>query len=198
MFNVINLKTLSSPFIECKELNINAGEVIKLNGPSGIGKSTFLKAIANLKSVSFDQFDFDRVIYLAQIPLSSILTVNEYVNKINNFKSNKNKQINLKLIENLNLNFLKSKKINELSGGQKQIISVSIALELGPKVLLIDEAISGIDLETQNKIMGYIKKYHKDIAIIFTAHSKTALDAFITKQLHMNIENEKVYVRPIS
>ena len=60
-----------------------------------------------------------------------------------------------------------------LSGGEQQRLILARTLYRNPKVLVIDEATSGIDMETERKIIANIKKHFKDLTIIFVTHDPT-------------------------
>jgi ABC-type microcin C transport system duplicated ATPase subunit YejF len=49
------------------------------------------------------------------------------------------------------------RRVTEFSGGQKQRIAIARALTLGPKILVLDEALTGLDLQTQSHITGLLR-----------------------------------------
>lgn len=59
---------------------------------------------------------------------------------------------------------------NNLSGGQKQRISIARALLRNPKVLILDEAISNIDIESEEIILDILSKLKKDMTIVLITH----------------------------
>ena len=62
-----------------------------------------------------------------------------------------------------------------LSGGEQQRLILARTLYRNPKVLVIDEATSGIDMETERKIIANIKKHFRDLTIIFVTHRSNSL-----------------------
>ncbi|MCM8819286.1 MAG: ATP-binding cassette domain-containing protein, partial [Candidatus Omnitrophica bacterium] len=62
-----------------------------------------------------------------------------------------------------------------LSGGQKQKVAIARALIKNPKILILDEATSCLDLESQHFIISNIKKYYPQISIIFVSHRTSLL-----------------------
>lgn len=190
MIKIQNFKTLMPPEIFCEYLEINQSDVIKLNGASGIGKSIFLKALAGLRSSNFKTKK--RIIYLSQASSNSNFLVSEYYNNVNSFKINKGKQFKNELINYLNLENLLYKKINDLSGGQKQIVALNLAFNLDPDLILIDEALSGIDREIIKKLINFIKL--KETSIVYVSHQNTEFDSLKTHSIIINKSDNKIKV----
>ncbi len=63
----------------------------------------------------------------------------------------------------------------ELSGGEKQLISITRALLNKPKVLIIDEGLSGIDIELEKIIFDVIKNYSKENAVLLITHNLNSI-----------------------
>ena len=68
------------------------------------------------------------------------------------------------------LNTIIESQGNNLSGGQKQRISIARALLRKPKVLILDEAISNIDIESEEIILDILSKLKKDMTIVLITH----------------------------
>lgn len=155
---------------------IKAGEVTALLGPNGSGKSTLLKAMAGLNtasgSVLFDGKDLitahfaeraKQVVYLPQsLPASvhlrafeSLLVARRASNRgATQEVIDEAMQLLTKLgIEHLGMSFL-----DQLSGGQKQLVGLAQALIRKPKVLLLDEPLSALDLNHQFHVMEVIRQ----------------------------------------
>lgn len=72
---------------------------------------------------------------------------------------------------NVNLNIDTKKKINELSGGEKQRVAIARTLLLNCKVILADEATGNLDLDNSNIIVNVLKNISKDKLVIVVTHN---------------------------
>lgn len=165
----IDQQTILQPL----SLEIATGEVITLVGPSGSGKSTLLKIIASLLtpstgSILFNNQDISmldpvnyrkEVSYCFQQPSLFGETVSDNLNFP--FEIRK-KALDETLIQSylkqvdLPASFL-SKKITELSGGEKQRIALIRNLLFPPQVLLLDEVTTGLDTDSKEIVQQLLK-----------------------------------------
>lgn len=165
----IDQQTILQPL----SLEIASGEVITLVGPSGSGKSTLLKIIASLLtpstgSILFNNQDISmldpvnyrkEVSYCFQQPSLFGETVSDNLNFP--FEIRK-KALDETLIQSylkqvdLPASFL-SKKITELSGGEKQRIALIRNLLFPPQVLLLDEVTTGLDTDSKEIVQQLLK-----------------------------------------
>lgn len=174
--------------------SIAPGEFKLITGPSGCGKSTLLKIIASLLSpsegtIQFKDQDYttlspeqyrQQVSYCAQTPALFGETV--YDNLIFPW------QIRDKRTEpDTFLGFLTrfglpeetlSKSINDLSGGEKQRISLIRNLQFLPDVLLLDEITSALDEENKHNVNDIIHRYvrEENIAVLWVTHDKDEIE----------------------
>jgi iron complex transport system ATP-binding protein len=176
-----------------KGLHMDVGmhEVLSILGPNGVGKSTLLKCINGLLktkkgTVFVDGEDIHqlkrtevakRLGYVPQRADVSQITVFDSVllgrkPHITWDVSKRDLQITKDAISRFGLDALSLKYINEISGGELQKVQIARALVQEPKVLLLDEPTSSLDLCNQHRIMTTLVDVvkHSDLTAIMTMH----------------------------
>lgn len=164
-----------------------------ITGPSGCGKSTLLKLISSLLSptsgnIFFENKDYvtlppeeyrQQVSYCTQTPMLFGETV--YDNLKFPYLLRKVSVDDRKLKQNLDYFGLPAsiieKRINELSGGEKQRISLIRNLQFMPKILLLDEITSALDEDNKIKVNDVIHHYVKDqkLAVLWVTHDQNEI-----------------------
>lgn len=171
-------------------LEIKKGEIISLLGTSGCGKSTTLKLIAGLlKPDSGDiLFDYNSILDVPTEKRNAIIVFQDYLlfphmNVYENIafglkmKKVKKDKIDIKVKELLELIKLKdyeNKYPSELSGGQKQRVAIARALAVEPKILLLDEPFSNLDINLRHEMREFVLDIQKkkEITMILVTHDK--------------------------
>ena len=84
----------------------------------------------------------------------------------------------------------KNRRISELSGGEQQRAFIAKALVKEPILLILDEPVTGVDMEVQNKFYSVLRKVNKEnnITIIWASHDLTAISDIATSVACMNRE----------
>ncbi len=183
---------------------INPGEVVAILGSSGAGKSSLFKLITselrpNLGKIELDDFslgdlsfsgvqDYRRQIGIIfqDYRLLSTKTVFENVAFALEVCGNED-QIPKKVPKLIKLVGLKGKEKQfprELSGGEKQRVSIARALVHDPKILVADEATGNLDPRNSREIADLFLKINKDknLTILFATH-----DPILVEKLHPRI-----------
>ena len=170
---LVSLKKISLSFgkrqiLDDISFNINKGEILGMLGPNGVGKSTIFNLITGLLKPDYGTIHFDNInatnypIYLrtTKFKIGYVpqyggyfhdLTLLENLNAIAEILVKDDKQrksrIN-ELISKFELDSIRDIKAKFLSGGQKKKLVIALALLGNPKVLLLDESFSGLDVLT--------------------------------------------------
>lgn len=206
---MITLKNIDKTFysktsfqaIKDVSLTIKEGEIFGIIGPSGAGKSTLLKMMSVLLeptkgSIYIDQKDIydltkstkrdilkDIGVVYQRFHLFMQKTVYQNISIpliIQNYDKTEIKKRVDHLLEAFELSDKKDNYPTQLSGGQQQRIAIARALSYEPKVLLLDEITSSLDILTSNQILKLIKDIHQklNITIILITH-----DMNVVKQI---------------
>lgn len=166
------------------DLGIVGGESVALVGSNGSGKSTLLGLLARLVEPTRGAVRFDgrpRISFVAQqhafhrwMPL----TVDEVI-RMGRFRQvglvkpfrNADREAVTVVSERLEVADLAKRSFGKLSGGQRQRVLVAQALVDRPDLLLLDEPITGLDLASQNVILGVIADEKvRGAAVVFSTH----------------------------
>ena len=95
----------------------------------------------------------------------------------------------IELLNNVGLNesFL-SRYPHELSGGQLQRVCIARAVAIHPKVILLDEAVSSLDVSTQTQVMDYLIRLRKiyQFSYIFITHDLSTITYLCDRVLFFN------------
>ncbi|MEY0288218.1 MULTISPECIES: iron efflux ABC transporter ATP-binding subunit FetA [Providencia] len=189
------------------QINLQAGDFKLITGPSGCGKSTLLKIIASLISptqgtIQFQGKDINtispetyrqQVSYCTQTPtlFGQIVYDNlVFPYQIRKLPLNKEKVISDLHQFSLHESIL-DKGINELSGGEKQRISLIRNLQFLPQVLLLDEITSALDEENKIIVNEFIHHLTSDkkIGVLWVTHDQDEIahtNEVITLPVHHN------------
>ena len=182
---------------------LRAGEFKLITGPSGCGKSTLLKIIASLLSPTAGSIFFagknindltpetyrQQVSYCAQTP--ALFGDSVYDNLVFPWQIRQKQPDPKALVADLaRFGLAKNtleKSINELSGGEKQRVSLIRNLQFLPQVLLLDEITSALDESNKKNVNEIIHRYasEKNIAVLWVTHDSNEIahaDEVITLQ----------------
>ena len=176
-------------------LDIMPGDFVGLLGPSGSGKTTLLRAVLGAVDIYRGQVLVEgtptdrkrpRVGYVPQletIDWNFPVTVREVVmmgrtmdNRFFPWYRRQDRVLADEMMERLGIYQLAGRHIRELSGGQQQRVFLARALVSSPRILLLDEPTSGVDIKTRDDVMHLLHEInHHGITIILTTHEINAV-----------------------
>ncbi len=190
-------------------LTVDQGEVIVFKGPSGIGKSTFLRCLTYLEpfqngSVSVGELNLHAnmnmrkerdVIRAARTQLGFVfqffnlfphLTVlqNLSLGPVQVLKRNPDEVHSeaLKLLERVGLTEKADFLPGQLSGGQRQRVGIARALAMKPKAILFDEPTSSLDPEMKGEIVKVMSDLAKDgMTMLIVTHEPAVVEGIATR-----------------
>ncbi|WP_085992694.1 ABC transporter ATP-binding protein [Oceanobacillus senegalensis] len=177
---------------------VRAGEKLSIIGATGSGKTSLFQLMPRLYDTTSGEIYIDNypiqsypytnlrngIGYVPQTPLLFSGTISNNIawgkkeaSMEEVIQAAKNAQIHETIMELPDqYNTKVGQKGVNLSGGQKQRISIARALIRKPKILMLDDSTSALDLETESNLLDAIKSYHCTLFII-TQKISTAMDA---------------------
>jgi iron complex transport system ATP-binding protein len=182
-------------------LSIPRGAMGALIGANGSGKSTLIRLLAGLLPPGSGEVIFDgaslstihprerakRIAYVPQstsnifpfTALEVVLTGRSPYSGRFRFESSHDEQIALAALDALDAAHLASRHITELSGGERQLVTVARALAQEPEALLLDEPASALDLKHRTQLTRALRRLRDDrgITILMITHDLMLLDS---------------------
>lgn len=197
------------PCLKDINLEINEGDFILLCGPSGCGKTTLLSNLkkelipegirtGNAKYAGKDIEKLDELTsacdigYLFQNPDSQLVmdtVIQEIAFPLENIAVPTGEIRNRvsEIVTFFGINDILHKNVNDLSGGQKQLVNLCSLLVLRPKVLLLDEPISQLDPIAAYDFLNILRRLNEEfsISIILSSHQFDNVYSFINRVVFM-------------
>ena len=185
----VSVKIGADRILKDVNLHVHCGELVALIGPNGAGKSTFLKAILG-------QREYDGIIAFSEpgqrskkprigyVPQSPAFDPSDPVSVADLFACCMSKRpaflglgksmedTVLECLERVHGEDLIHKRVGTLSGGELQRVLLALALEPMPNILILDEPLSGVDVEGMETLMDMLDEIRKeyDLSILMTTH----------------------------
>ncbi|WP_052383894.1 ABC transporter ATP-binding protein [Litchfieldella xinjiangensis] len=169
--------------IEPTTLAIESGEFFSFLGPSGCGKTTLLNIVSGFLTPSEGQVLIGgepmagvpvnrrptAMIFqnLALFPLMTVFENIEFGLEVRGVDKRTRREASERLLSLVALEGSGPKLVTELSGGQKQRIAIARALAVEPRVLLLDEPLSALDLKLRQHMRAELKAIQRKTGITF-------------------------------
>lgn len=203
-------KTFNDGLTVLKDVNadIEKGEIISIIGPSGTGKSTFLRCLNLLETPTSGKIIFDGTDILEKE--ADITRIRRRMGMV---FQNFNLYNHLSIIDNLMIGPVKILKMNrdeaekrgmelleqvglaskahsfpsELSGGQKQRVAIARCLSMSPEVILFDEPTSALDPTMVSEVLSVIRNIAKNgITMLIVTHEMNFARNISTRVFYMD------------
>lgn len=146
------------------------GERICFFGASGSGKSTVTRLIMGLEKAKKGVIEKDDVTFSVSFQEDRLIPNKTAKENVALFSS---KTLAEQLLSELGLSDAKDKLPSELSGGMKRRVSLARALAHESDVLILDEALTGLDSGTKQLCLDTIEKHLNDRALVLVTHEKS-------------------------
>jgi len=198
---VVEIKNLTVQYPGVRALDnvsflVDQNDFLGIIGPNGAGKSTLFSCMLGLNmqytgSIHFFGEDIRgskkylrNVGYVPQKPIfekNFPATVKEIVRMGLRQKSNEERVD--KVLQDVWIHELSHKRIGELSGGQQQRVFIAKAMVDNPKVLILDEPVTGIDTQSTELFYGILRDLNtkQNITIIWSSHDLDAVNKLANK-----------------
>lgn len=215
--NIIEIKNLSKSFGELSvlkdiDLEIKDNEVVAIIGPSGTGKSTFLRTLNYLEEptsgvitvgeVTVDTSNYSKS-QVQELRLQSSMVFQNYnlfknmtaienvmesLITVRGYNKEEAYEIALEQLEKVGLADRKDSYPSRLSGGQQQRVGIARALAVDPKVLLFDEPTSALDPMLVAEVLNTIKNLVEtaDTTMILVTHEISFARDVATRVIFMD------------
>ncbi|MDN3687652.1 sulfate/molybdate ABC transporter ATP-binding protein [Cyclobacterium jeungdonense] len=211
MIDLVLEKSLFGPEGKMKlqvSCQIENGELIGIYGPSGAGKSSILRLISGLMKPERGLLKVDGEVWYSQTEAVNLKPTKRNIGMVfqehslfPNMSISENLEFALskgqnpvivqELLERVGLKKLASKKPSVLSGGQKQRVALARAMIRKPKILLLDEPFSALDMKMRAKLQEYLVQFHNEYGLTTLLVSHDASEISRMAQRVLVMENGK-------
>ncbi len=195
--SVITVESLTAgyvpgmPILHSVDMYLDRGEIVTIVGPNGAGKSTLIKAIVGLLIIESGRIRVGKEDLIGMRPDEMTRINIAYVPQTDNIFRSLTIRQNLLLAANRgdghadyvddvftmfpDLLFKQSEKARQLSGGQRQMLAIAMALVAKPKIILMDEPTAGLSPKIAGEILKLIQQIvASDVSIILVEQNVKA------------------------
>ena len=178
-------------------LHVHCGQMVALIGPNGAGKSTLLRTLLGEReydgNIIFSAPGSRRAkARIGYVPQSPNFDPGDPVSVSDLFAcclsrrpaflgtSRKDRELTLECLDRVHAGDLIDKRVGTLSGGELQRVLLALALEPMPNILILDEPLSGVDIEGQTGLMDMLDEIRRDydLSILMTTHDFSMLSRY--------------------
>jgi ABC-type polar amino acid transport system ATPase subunit len=209
----VNVKNLvkfygEHQIIKDLSIDIDSGSRVVFQGPSGIGKSTFLRCLTGLETFQNGTVEAGKIILRADMTeqtdpemirqmrmqmgyvfqffnlfphltiLENIILAPTLIQKISKEQAVSDAE---NLLKKLDLISKINKYPHELSGGQAQRVGIARALAMRPQVMLFDEPTSSLDPEMKKELVHVIEKFEVGLTMLIVTHEPYFVEGIATR-----------------
>lgn len=166
-------------------ITIQEGDIVGIIGENGAGKSTFINCLIdkiNYKGKIVRNYSLDKLgIQFQTNNYNKLMKVFELIQIISHkskFDSSLKSQI-----DKFDITELLNKRIEKLSIGEQQRLTLFLVLYLNPEILIFDELTTGLDYKKRTKILDIVKTYSQGKTVLTVTHYYEELNDWVNKIL---------------
>lgn len=191
MLTIKNLKVSYGNFTALnitEPISIMAGDRIGIIGSNGAGKTTLVKAISGLANyegiITTELKQSDMALHLQENSYIKRMPVKLIIEAIFNTDIKTNEKLS-EIIKFFDFESCLKKRFAQLSGGQKQKLTIILVLMQDKPLTFFDEVTSGLDFEMRSRLMGRIAEWYKNknSALCIVSHYYDELEHLANKLL---------------
>ena len=201
----VSVKIGGDKILKNVNLHVHCGQLVALIGPNGAGKSTLLKTLLGERefdgniifSVPGSRRAKARIGYVPQSPnfdpgdpvsVADLFTCCLSRRPAFLGASKTGRELILECLERVHGEELIDKRVGTLSGGELQRVLLALALEPMPNILILDEPLSGVDIEGEHQLLEMLDELRTkyDLSIFLSTHDFATLGAFADKVILLN------------
>jgi manganese/iron transport system ATP-binding protein len=188
------------------DLRVRSGELVGMIGPNGAGKTTLLRTVLGLlpcqggsvtienappararRSIGYvpqrHEFAWDFPISVAATVMSGRTRQIGWLRR----PGRRDRSVVDQALDRVGMSELRNRPIGELSGGQRQRVLVARALAMEPRLLLLDEPFTGLDVPTQETLTALLRELRAEgKAVLMTTHDLPAAAELCTRLCLLN------------
>jgi zinc transport system ATP-binding protein len=196
--NNVSVRIGGSAILKDVTMHVHCGEMVALIGPNGAGKSTILKAILGQReydgTITFSApgMRHRKMARIGYVPQSPAFDPGDPVTVADLFACCMSRrpaflglgkameETVLQCLDRVHGRDLLHKRVGTLSGGELQRVLLAVALEPLPNILILDEPLSGVDVEGMEVLMDMLDEIRKkyDLSILMTTHDFASLERY--------------------
>ena len=197
-------------FLHNINFNVQKKEILGIIGPNGSGKTTLLRSLTRIlkpkegsifledKDISYIGLkEFAKIVAIvSQASFTALMSVEEFVlmgripyyNKFQILETKTDFEIARKCMAQTGTLNLKDQLLTEISGGERQLVLIARALAQEPKLLLLDEPTTHLDITHQVEVLDLIKRLNKDfgLTVIMVLHDLNLASEYCHRLVLLN------------
>lgn len=189
--NILNSFYKNKKGIKNINLKIESGDFIALLGNNGAGKTTLLNTLVGIKDfegkINID-YNYNQIAYVSQKQVIDwYLSVRDNIRMEEIFLDKKDENLFNNIVKMLDLDDKLDYFVEELSGGQLQRVQIARAFLKNPKLYILDEPTTGLDIYSSENVMKYLKEeVENNKTVIVSSHNLELIEKFCRKIIYIS------------